>query len=241
MADETTTTTEAPLTNSTEARTADGTLKDQGTTILTQQPDTQVEKTSADGTTLLTEGDKKPEGEADKKDEKVGAPEKYEPFTAPEGHEYTPESVAEASTLFKELGLNQAQAQKLMDTYGKKALEAQKAYKESGQQAIKAMNDKWIAAVKADPEIGGKLGEVRVAISKALDSLGDPVLVKQFRQEMDDTGIGNNPFFVKTFFKLAQQVIEGGHVAGSGPSPHGQSANGKATPQSLASLMYNRT
>src|SRR5712671_3512851 len=60
-----------------------------------------------------TKTGEKPEGE--KKAETAGAPEKYEDFKLPEGVELAPEAVAEVSTLFKELGLSQANAQKLVD------------------------------------------------------------------------------------------------------------------------------
>lgn len=237
MADEQTTTV-APG-NSTEARTTDGTLKDQSTTTTTESSDTaKTEQQGSEGTTLLTEGDKtKTEGEkteGDKKDEVKGAPEKYEPFKAPEGHEYTKESIAEAEGLFRELGLNQAQAQKLMDTYAAKALAAQGA----SAAAYKTMREGWQAEVKADPEIGKILPAVKVTIGRALDSLGDPALATSFKAGMDLTGAGDHPAFVKTFYKLAQAVVESGHVAGTGPSPLGQSANGKAAPKSAAQAMY---
>lgn len=234
MADEQTT---QPATNTTEARTEDGTLKDQGTSTITTE--TKAANTSVTddkgGTTLLTEADDKTktEGEGDKKPA-VGAPEKYEPFTAPEGHEYTPESVAEASALFKELGLSQAQGQKLMDEYAKRALAAG----EASQTAYKTMREGWQNEVKNDPEIGKILPTVKATISRALDSLGDPSLVTSFKEAMNLTGAGDHPAFVKGFYKLAQAVVEGGHVSGGGPSPLGQTSNGKSQRPSAAQEIY---
>lgn len=235
MADETTT---PAAGNTLEARTTDGTLKDQATPTTTAE--TKPASTEAEGTTLLTEGDKKPEVEAkpeDKKPNAKGVPEKYE-FKAPEGYTYTPESIEKATGLFKEVGLTQDQASKLMDMYAGEVLEARKGFEEAGAKAIKDMNDQWIAETKADKDIGNKLPEVKTTIAKALDSLGDAGLVKAFRETMDATGIGNNPHFVKAFYRLAQSVTEGAHVAGRGPSEHGQSKNGLATKPTAAQSMY---
>jgi hypothetical protein len=54
---------------------------------------------------------------------------------------------------------------------------------------------------------------------------------------MDITGAGNNPAFIRAFFKLAQQVTEGRHVAGRGPSTAGQS-NPSAAPRTAGEALY---
>lgn len=176
-----------------------------------------------EGTSLLTKDDK-----ADaKKEEKPaeGAPEKYEEFKAPEGFELDKEALEKASTVFKELGLNQAQAQKLVDHYGTLSKEAA----EAPFKAWAELNEGWQKEVFADKEIGTGTNvkpEVKLAISRALDGLGDPALAQSFKETMDLTGAGNHPAFVKAFYRLAQQVNEGKHVAGNRPSEHGQSATG---------------
>jgi len=35
---------------------------------------------------------------------------------------------------------------------------------------------------------------------------------------MDSTGAGDNPAFIKAFYKLAQRVTEGSYVQGRGPA-----------------------
>lgn len=238
MADDQTTVT-PPLTNTTEARTTDGTLKDQGTTTLTDTS-TTTDKTvdkPVEGTTLLTEADDKTEKIEDKKPAE-GAPEKYEAFKAPEGYEFDEKGQAEATTLFKELGLNQAQAQKLMDVYAQKSIEAQKDATESAATAYAEMRKSWQDEVRADPEIGKILPAVKATIGRALDSLGDKALTDNFKAAMDLTGSGDHPAFVKTFYKLAQAVVEGSHVAGAGPSPLGQTSNGTAKRPTAAQAMY---
>jgi len=138
----------------------------------------------------------------------------------------------EAKGIFKELNLSQAQGQKLVDFYVKHTTASQNAPYETWNQ----MQEEWVKEVKADPHLGPRLNEVKTTISRAIAGLGDPNLAAQFREAMDYTGAGNNPAFIKTFYKLAQMVTEGKHVAGNGPSPAGQQQ--KQTAVSAAGAMY---
>lgn len=194
------------------------------TTTPTDQ--TQVEKTdSEDGKSLLNQDDK-----GEKKDA-IGAPEKYAPFTLPEGFEANEEVMTEAQGVFKELGLPQEGAQKLVDLYAKQALAAANAPVEYWKQ----MQKDWQAEIKADKDLGGKIPEVKATISKAIDLLGS--LSVPFREAMDLTGAGNNPAFVRAFYKFSQLLTEGAHVSGDGPSKEGQKAPG-AQPTSAAKALY---
>lgn len=147
----------------------------------------------------------------------TGAPEKYEAFKVPEGWELDAKVSEEASTLFKGMNLSQEQAQQMVDLYSKHSIETQNALLDG----VRRQNEEWQAAVKADPEIGGKLDVVKQTVSRALDSLGDPGLVRDFKEAMDYTGAGNHPAFIKAFYKLAARLTEGTLVRGNGPSPHG--------------------
>jgi hypothetical protein len=161
-----------------------------------------------------------------------GAPVEYAQFTVPDGYELDADVAKEASGIFKTMGLNQAQAQQLVDFYTAKTTEsANEPY-----EAWNAMQEKWVKEVKADPQIGPRLNEVKTTISRAIDGLNDPKLAREFREAMDYTGAGNNPAFIRAFWKLAQMVTEGGHVAGSGPSPQGQKRAGEVP--SAARAMY---
>jgi hypothetical protein len=190
-----------------------------------------------DGVSLLndTKPALKPEGEAEgapkEPPAKAGAPEAYAEFTAPEGFEIDPTALAEATPLFKELGLDQARAQKLVDFYAKQSQQAAEAPFKLWQDTQK----EWVDSIKADPEIGGKLDTVRATVAKVIDSLG-PELAADFRQAMDFTGAGNNPAFVKVMFKLAAQLTEGGFVRGGNPSAGGQGNQGR--PASAAQALY---
>lgn len=178
--------------------------------------------TGADDTSLLNqEDDKSPP---------AGAPEKYEAFTLPDGVSLVPEAVEEINTLFKSLNLTQEAGQKLMDYYVTKTLEAADA----PYQLWADTRKQWQDAVKADPELGPNLSKVKASVSRLIDSLGED-LGGKFREAMDFTGAGDNPAFIKAFYKLAERLTEGGHV--SGGKPAGQDTPG-SKPASAAAALY---
>ena len=162
-----------------------------------------------------------------------GAPKEYEAFKVPDGYELDEAVAKEASGLFKGMDLNQANAQKLVDFYVAKTKEtAEEPYKVWEKQ-----QEDWRNEVARDPEIGGKLPQVKVAVSRMIDGLGDPKLSSDFRSAMDYTGAGNNPAFIRTMYRLAQMLTEGGHVSGGAPSELGQRAPG-ARPATAAKALY---
>ncbi len=214
--------------NEPNARTETGELKDLQSTTPETKPETtqetKPETKAEEGKTLVTEK---------KEVAKPGAPEKYGDFKAPEGFEIDKDAMADALPVFKKLGLNQDQAQELVDFYAKtsqKAADAPVKFWQDQQQ-------KWRDEVMADPEIGGKIDQVKATVAKAIDGLGDTKLANDFREAMDFTGAGNNPAFIRAFYKLAQKVTEGTLVSGGGPSKAGQAAPGTG-PRSVASALY---
>lgn len=192
-----------------------------------------------DGKTLLTEG-KKPEVKEEKKDgdkpkEATGAPEKYEDYKVPEGYTLDPAVKTEADALFKGLGLNQEQAQSLVDFYTSKTTEAFNA----PFKAYQEMTDGWRKEAMDHPDLRGKLGpglEVSTRIGRALDAIGDKSLTDGFRAMMDLTGAGNNVSFIRVFDRLAQKFTEGTHVSGNGPTKPSQSRPGEGPPSAAAAI-----
>ena len=219
-------------------RTADGTgtIADQSPTALAQEPSpttspepSTTSEPKADGKTLLTEGQPEDPKPAE------GAPEKYEDYKVPEGYTLDPDVKGEADKIFKGLGLNQEQAQSLVDFYTAKTTESHNQPYEAYQE----MTQGWRTESESHPDLKGKLGpgqEVNVRISRALDGLGDPKLASDFKALMDLTGAGNHQAFIRVIDKLAQKVTEGTHVAGRGPSPLGQSEPNRPQPSAAAAL-----
>lgn len=236
MADEQTTTVDT----SGVARTSDGTIAEPGT--VTSSATTTEQKTSSDATIQKTEQsndgksvlNQKAEGE--KKEEAVKAPEKYEDYKVPEGYVINPEVKTKADALFKDLGLSQDGAQKAVDFYR----EISTAAAQAGAKANADMIVGWLKEAEEHPDLRGKLGpgkEVNVRISKMLDSIPDQKLASDYRKAMDDSGIGNLTAFILVHDFFAKQLTEGTHVAGNGPSKHGQSApNAPAQPSAAAAM-----
>lgn len=139
--------------------------------------------------------------------------------------------MGDVHSTFKEMGLTQAQGQKLMDLYMKEVVESETAPYRVWQET----QEKWRSEIKADPDIGGKLDRVKEVTSRALDTLGDPKLAREFKEAMDFTGAGNNPAFIRAFYRLSLMVTEGKAVPAGGPSP---AARPQGARPSLASAMY---
>lgn len=176
-----------------------------------------------------TEQDKKLE---DKKPE--GAPEKYADFKIPEGVTLAPETIAKASEVFKGLGLNQDQAQGLVDFH----VNEMKKMLEAPMNAYSEMRTKWKNEVFADATLSANnelRPEVKANIAKVINSMGTQD-ARAFRDVLDQTGVGDNPSIVRFLNHVAQFVTEGHPVVGKGPSPAGQRQS--SAPTSAAQAMY---
>ncbi len=222
-------TTEAPAGNTPEARTLDGTLKDQSpkpTTTPTpeSQTPTQTPTTEPPGSTFLTgakageaegEGKDKPkEGEAPKPELTTGAPEKYTDFTVPEGFKFDDKALGEAQTVFKELNLSQASAQKLVDTYTKQLTAANAAPYDLWANTQREWNTEILS------RFGGESGsnKLRGDINNVINRVLPPTLQKSFRAALDFTGAGSNPDMLEAFSIMLKPHMEGRPVPSGNPS-----------------------
>ena len=206
-----------PLPNSTEARTPDGTLKDASSTT-NSEASTNTNDSSSTSTTKDAKTD--------------GPPEAYAEFKAPDGYTISKDVLDAAVPIFKEAGLSQDTAQKLVDFHVKQMLDAAKA----PQTAFETMNSDWQKQTK-DAFPGDKFETAKADIGKVLNVLPADV-AKDFRSAMDITGAGNHPAVFKALAKLAEFVTEGKHVSGGNPSPLGQRAPGDTGRPSVAKALY---
>lgn len=147
------------------------------------------------------EGEKSGEGATE------AVPENYD-LTAPEGFALDAESVALATPVFKELGLNNEQANKLMPV----AAQFAERIQQQGQQAIlaevQAQRKAWAEEAQNDPEIGGaRFKETTELAAKALDAMGYPK-GSPFRSFLTDSGLGNHPEMIRLFRKIGEKVSE---------------------------------
>lgn len=146
-------------------------------------------------------------------DKPVGAPEKYEAFTVPEGYEIDQELMSQFEPVLREVNLTQEAAQKIMDV-APKLIEATQMKTVSAVLDHLGMTDHatWAPSLKADKEIGGdKLAENLAVAKKGLETFGTP----QLRDLLKKTGLGNHPEMVRAFYKVGQQIKEDGFVSGS--------------------------
>ncbi len=238
-----TVTTEPPQGNQPEAREPDGTLKDQSNPTTTLTP---LEKTPSTDKSFIN--DKPPEAspkeepkldadgkpiEPKKEEPKAeGAPEKYADFKVPDGFKFDPTALTEATATFKELGLTQDQAQKLIDTYSKVGREASEAPYKAWADTQKA----WLSDIS--DRFGSKSEAVRTDISKAIDSALPPSLARSFRSALDLTGAGSNPDVVEALSIMFKPFVEGGSLRPGGLSPEANRPPGSPSRPSIADAMY---
>jgi hypothetical protein len=246
---------EQPLGNDEAARSPTGEILDQATATTT--PAATTTTTPTETTTPVATTETKPDAQttaptlanpdpakpADGKppETKPTAPEAYAAFTAPDGYTLDPKAIEAVAPVFKELGLTQDQAQKLVTIQIQRDIAAAKA----PQVTYEALRTKWQTDTLAHPDIrGARSGEhngidaVKAEMGKALNAIGDPALASEFKAAMDLTGAGDHPAFVRTFLKLASFVTEGTHVSGRGPSPAGQVDPSKPARPTPAQSMY---
>lgn len=175
------------------------------------------EATPAAATTVTTEStpaasttpEAKPiEGEQPKPGEKPAevkpAEVAYE-FKLPDGVKLQGEALDELKATAKELGLTQEQAQKVADLGAKQA----QAFTTQLMEYQRTQTAEWANATKADKEIGGdKLDENLGVAKKALDTYATPELKKL----LNDSGLGNHPEVIRTFFKVGKAISEDGKI-----------------------------
>jgi len=121
------------------------------------------------------------------------------------------EILAEVDPIFRDLGLSNEQANKIMPLAGKfheRIVAAQ-------VDAHKAMGADWAKAAKSDPRIGGKnWKETEGFVARALDTVSQGLgkdgakEVADFKELLDQTQIGNHPTMVKILRWYGERVGE---------------------------------
>lgn len=173
-----------------------------GTEAQTSQAETQTTEQSQQQTTQQVE--QKPEQQA-------AAPEAYAFSNLPEGYALSETDLAGITPLFKELGLTQEQADKLVayDAQRQLAANSPEAQEAAQAQALEAHNkqvDEWVGSLRNDPEFGGAKFDANVATAqKAMTAYGSPELTEL----LDESGLGSHPLFVKLMHKIGQDLGEG--------------------------------
>lgn len=154
-------------------------------------------------------------------------PEKYE-FKAADGVELDTELLEAIAPTFKELGLTQEKATKLVDGFNaisSKLYEAREAKAESDFKEFMSTTAKNnIAAIRKEwgNEFDGNLAIAQRGIARFLSDAG--------KKKLEDSGLGNDPEFVKAFYQAGKMIQED-------QPPHGKPNGSK--PVTLAQALYS--
>ncbi len=152
-------------------------------------------------------------------------PDTYADFAMPEGVTVDSALLTEATPLFKELGLSQDQAQKLVDFQAKQVQAGSARQVDTFNQL---MND-WQELSKNDKEFGGDKFEESVGVARAaIDKFGTPEL----KQLLEEHGVGNHPEVIRLLVKVGRLTSE--DVPGSQTAPSSKA-------QDRVSLLYPTT
>lgn len=183
----------------TEAATPSGEVN----TLLTAAPETPPE-----GEKPAAEGEVKTEGE------KAAEPVEYKDLKLPEGTTADDPLVEAFVATASEKGIPQEMAETLISAMAPKVQEMLRA----PQEAWKTITNEWQAQVKADPEVGGaNFAAMQTTVARFLSNPAfcDPGLA----EAMNMTGFGNHPAAVRSFFRIAKVLTEGGPVSPGNASP----------------------
>lgn len=150
------------------------------------------------------------------------APEKYD-FKAPEGKALDQAAIDAYTPIFKEMGLTQDQAQKLVDTSFGIADAHAKAFDASVQEALAKQTAEWRA------ESTSKYSEAdRKIANRAFNS---ELVTPELRAYLWDNGLADNPHLVGHFLALGKKLGES-----QAPSPGDLKPNG--APKSAGHGIY---
>lgn len=175
--------------------------------IFKPDAETKAEETST------TEEQKGEETEAQKSEGETGSeadtvPETYE-FSLPEGMELDKEGAEQFTALGHELGITQAQADKLSQFYVDRMQQQAKLGVDSLIAQAEAQSQTWREETLAEKDIG----EAGVAIAtRAVERFGSDSL----KQWLKESGMGNHPELVRFCMRVGNAIAEDTFETGTG-------------------------
>lgn len=184
-------------------------------TLLTQdsaelsEEQSEEQQTGAEEEQMQDKVEEEAEQTTEEAEEVAGAPEEYADFNF-DGVEVNEELLGDFKPIAKELNLTQDQAQKLIDLQTKYT----KAATESQEKAIAELKETWKTESESDDLIGGSDHQEKVALAtKVFGKFGDA----DFKALLDESGFGNHPAFIRTFYRLGKVISEDEFVEGDEP------------------------
>lgn len=130
-------------------------------------------------------------------------PEKYD-LKLPEGSKLEASFVDQLSAFAKEQGLNQAQAQKLLEREHASRLAFESSHKEAQDKALADYRAGLLTTLEKDPEIGGaKLAENAEYAKRFVAQFGS----EQLKKDLNESGLGNHPELIRMLAKAGKQFM----------------------------------
>jgi hypothetical protein len=130
-----------------------------------------------------------------------GVPAEYAAFTVPDGMQLDADALAAVTPIFKEAGMTQETAQKLIDVQSQLGQQAA-----AQQQAAWAdQQTRWLSAAQMDEEFGKSKYDESIGLARrTLREVGTPELSKA----LDDSGMGNHPEFIRILWRIGKAIGE---------------------------------
>lgn len=143
-------------------------------------------------------------------------PEKYE-FKLAEGRNLDAGLVDAVAPIFKEIGMTQDQATKLVESFDKYGQVFEAAQEKQFQEFMqKTANDNIAAAKKMwGADYVANLSVAQRGIARFLSDAG--------KKKLEDSGLGNDPEFLKAFYQAGKMIQEDQPPSGVVPKVNGTS------------------
>jgi hypothetical protein len=133
----------------------------------------------------------------------------YTDFALPDGFDPAQIKIDEVKTLARELGLDQANAQKLVDRVIKQRTDFDGAQAQTQADVVA----RWADEARADTEIGGD--KFDASLAAAVSVISNPKIVNpEFKAFLDASGLGNHPEMIRTFARIAPAFANDTPVTG---------------------------
>jgi hypothetical protein len=192
-------------------------------TVIGNQNESDLEDTTLLGAeTKKVEGDPKPATDGKDVPKEEGSkevPEKYE-IKIPEGLEFDQAALDLFTPIFKELGISEEGAQKLVDAYVPTLEGMEQRMREQSLKQYKEIVEGWKKETLA--ELGTDSSKKLALCAKAINKYGGDNL----RAALDQTGMGNHPEFVKFMLRVGETITEDAFIDPKNPLP-GQTSEAK--------------
>lgn len=134
----------------------------------------------------------------------------FDDFHIPAGMEMDFEAAERFKLLAKALGLNQAQAQQLIDFY----IDQLNRLQEQWNQQHASRQNQWQKQSRTDKELAGsgRFDQNLTVARKAVERFGGPKL----SEALSETGAGNHPEILRCFYRIGKALSEDGFIAPGG-------------------------